>query len=291
MLIFIHIHKCAGMSMWAILEKNFRRHKIRYYAGRIFGKRTAKHGLEASIRREADELGFVSGHISYGCHRLFDKKCEYMTMLREPKSRLKSLYLYSRSNRNAFYYAFAKDRTFEEFLAGRKFLELDNGMVRFLSGDADGRNYFINPKPFGRLDEKDFDRAVDNLLNGCVFYGLQEHFDASLLLMQKMLNIRHIYYLKRNEGEGGASEASPFSKDFEDLVFWDDRLYSLALSRFKERLKHWGISESEVSRFRERNEKAKAYLRLSDNVKTILRRILFKKNTGSPEKSTRDILR
>ena len=61
-------------------------------------------------------------------------------------------------------------------------LETDNGMVRFLSGDGNPEEAFINRKPFGTIDEVDLEKALHNIERHFSCVGFVEYFEESMLL-------------------------------------------------------------------------------------------------------------
>jgi hypothetical protein len=135
---------------------------------------------------------------------------------------------------SAYYHKHALGLSFRSFLSRRQPLELDNGLVRFLSGDPAGENVFINPKPFGTLDESDLQRALMNLEHRFAGFGLVEKFDQSLLLMRPMLGLRSCFYERRNESSPAVPKPD-FPDDALPLVSLDQRLYSAAQNIWHER--------------------------------------------------------
>lgn len=248
LVIFIHIHKCGGSSLASVIRRN-----LYHPPGQLIpadGIASLKpQGLVKSILRTAQRDGYVMGHLGYGTHRIFASPCRYFTMLREPKSRLISLWRHAVVTPNAYYHKAAKDLSFPAFLAQRRPLELDNGLVRFLSGDLAGENVFINPKPFGTLDESDLQRALANLEHGLAGFGLVEQFDESVLLMKTQIGLRHCFYERRNESSPSVPKPS-FPDEALPLVSLDQVLYRAALRIWQERISNHSISfESSLARF------------------------------------------
>lgn len=145
------------------------------------------------------------GHFCFGVHRMLDFPVIYITFLREPASRLISLYHYSRNNPAAHYYRVARNMTCEEFLFGSKLLEMDNGMTRFIAGDPE--NLFINRTPYGKCDRAMLDQALDNIERHFGFVGIQEEFDRSILLFAEVFNWPDPYYVSLNIGKMKTTEA------------------------------------------------------------------------------------
>lgn len=224
--------------------------------------------LVQSILRTARRDGYVMGHLGYGTHRIFSTPCCYFTMLREPRARLVSLWRHAVSTPTAYYHKEARDLSFSAFLAQRWPLELDNGLVRFLSGDPTGENVFINPKPFGSLDESDLHIALENLKHRLHAFGLVEHFDESLLLMKPRLGLRSCLYSRRNESSGAVPKPD-FPDEALPLVALDRRLYTEAQDLFRQRVAEQSPSlQSTVRRFQARNQAAQPIFAMAEQWKT-----------------------
>ncbi|MFN4867475.1 MAG: hypothetical protein ACK5GZ_14300 [Cyanobium sp.] len=156
---------------------------------------------------------------------------------------------------------------FPAFLSRRRPLELANGLVRFLSGDPAGENVFINPKPFGTLDQSDLQRALANLEHGLADFGLVEHFDQSPLLMKPLLGLRHCLYGRHNEASPAVPKPS-FLDEALPLVTFDQVLYSAALRIWQQRMAHQPSSfESSLDRFQALNHALQPVFGLGQAVK------------------------
>ena len=184
-------------------------------------------GLVESILRTARRDGYVMGHLGYGAHRIFASPCRTFTILREPRARLISLWRHAVVTPDAYYHKAARGLSFSAFLAKNRPLEIDNGLVRFLSGDPAGVNVFINPKPFGTLDQSDLQRALSNLEHELAGFGLVEQFDQSLLLMKPLLGLPNCLYVRRNVSSDAVPKPN-FPPDAMALVEFDMALYSEA---------------------------------------------------------------
>ncbi|MFN4867476.1 MAG: hypothetical protein ACK5GZ_14305 [Cyanobium sp.] len=90
LLISIHIHKCEGFSLAAVIRRNLHR-RAPLLAPTQDMASFKPQGLLESILRTLRRDGYVMGHLGYGTHRIFADPCRYFTMLREPKARLVSL--------------------------------------------------------------------------------------------------------------------------------------------------------------------------------------------------------
>ena len=252
--------------MQSIVRKNFRTRKYKN------NNRTVVDDLAQSIINSSKKNGYVMGHICYGAHSLFSYPCVYATMLRRPPDRIVSLYLHAVREKKSFYHKAATGLSFEDFLKQKSVLELDNGMVRFLSGDPKG-GYFINQKPFGELSHVDLDAAIRNLKYNIASFGLLESFDLSLLLFEREINIKKKYYIKENESP--ASNTKPiFPNEHENLIKYDKELYEIAVSEFKKRVSAAQINDYDLESFRAKNRLVTPYYKLIKLTKNIIKNCL-----------------
>lgn len=275
MLAFIHIHKCGGSSLQELIRSNFRgRSDGQIQLDDLDGR--VPEDLVKSIQGRALSDGYIMGHFAYGVHRLFAEHCEYATFLRKPVPRLISLYRHAKITPNAYYHHQANDRSFEEFLTNGSVLEADNGMVRFLSGDPEGRNIFINPKKFGELDETDLARAIENLKFRIAAFGLLERFDESLLVFNRKIGLKKCCYTRVNETPPDV-EKPVFRPSCSHLVALDDILYEQAEILFEKRLQKLGLADGQIlSAFRAKNRRMRPWLTLRAKVKYGLKRVVHR---------------
>lgn len=258
---YIHIQKCAGMTMLHILRKVFHS-EWRILKDRISSRLLPKKRLtlQESLQSKRHHDRYFQGHCCYGVDRLLPKPCTYFTVLRHPEERLVSLYNYSRVNTHAYYHQHAKDKTLEEFLLGTELMELDNGMCRFIAGDAE--DFFINRTEYGNCDENLFKRAKTNIDLHFTYVGITERFNESLVLLSKLLNIspKKLYYRSRNITKTDSrSKAVPknISQAIKEHNQYDYQLYAYALRRFENELTQ--ITESDPNAVSEFESGLKKY--------------------------------
>lgn len=91
LVVFLHLPKTGGSSVEEILRRTYGGYLQAFRGHRQIN--TAQKFAER-IRPNA---AVVSGHIPYGVHRYLDRPVQYITMLREPVSRLVSSYAWLRS--------------------------------------------------------------------------------------------------------------------------------------------------------------------------------------------------
>ena len=151
-LIFMHIPKCGGMSLFSSLAETFGPRIVDLYddSPRSVGRFRLKIQDKSKL--------VYCGHFSFGLHNWIGRDASYISFVREPISRMISLYYYClptfktkfspssgvslknmKSNLNYpdFFFDFEKsiagDYSPEAFFSSKS-AELDNGMVRRFSG-------------------------------------------------------------------------------------------------------------------------------------------------------------
>src|SRR5690606_34597193 len=90
--IFLHIHKCGGTSLMNCLDANYKKDNIFVINGSNYRESYAAFKNLDSKKRKS--LDLLRGHHFYGSHEYLRDSATYFTMLREPISRLISLYNY-----------------------------------------------------------------------------------------------------------------------------------------------------------------------------------------------------
>ncbi len=166
------------------------------------------------------------GHYAFGINHWFDRPVYYASVMREPTSRMASLYnfclpvlqsaqkIISQKNVNFsslkipnFHYDFAnwveKDSTPEGFFNSTS-AELDNGMVRRFSG------YGINPQ---KCTKEALTQAKKNIEKNFAVVGVLERYEETLELFSNKFNLPAISHNKVNITKKIQLPKSEFSKE------------------------------------------------------------------------------
>src|SRR5438105_3979031 len=170
-LIFLHIAKTAGTTLNRIIDWQYAPrlvftvdpHHIRPTISHF-------HSLSEERRRR---LQVVRGHLTYGVHELLPQGATYITMLRDPVTRLLSSYYFIlRRPLHPLYGKMKRGHLGPEDLI-RVTPEKQNLQCRFISGV--GKN--------GSCDARALEMAKQNLKHSFRVVGLSERFYESLLLI------------------------------------------------------------------------------------------------------------
>ena len=193
-LLYLHIPKAAGTTLSSLLFEQMRSPDCPdpgihgFHSGVFYHPATFTKELDAaseSLVRQAlahDELRAVLGHFRFGLHASISRPYRYVTMLREPLSRVRSLYEFQRLNEQKYGklagVRLPEDVDLARYALEPPYAEVDNGMTRRISG--------FSP-PIGQCSQAMLSRAKANLEESFTFVGLAERFDESLVLMSRLL--------------------------------------------------------------------------------------------------------
>jgi hypothetical protein len=187
-LIYVHIPKTAGTTLYSILKKNFER-------ARIFFSHSAAD-LASLPAEERVRLQLIRGHFPYGIHRCLSQPFEYITILRDPIERTISNYYYVlRSPDHHLHNRLVTQKIgLKEYVIESSNKQLDNGQTRMISGDG-------FQAPFGRCGRELLEQAKHNLQHSFSVVGLTERFDETVLLMARRFGWKRTHYVRRNTTE------------------------------------------------------------------------------------------
>lgn len=250
LLYFLHIPKTAGTTFGAILERNIpRREMIDVYPG--FGIRPDE--LADVPAEQLARARCIRGHFDFGAHRVVDRPFRYVTFLRRPDQQVRSRWNHARSTRYHPLHRFA----LEQGLAGFALNSPDNFQLRSLL-ELEPVNGQHPP-----LDESHVERALDNLERHFPVVGLADRFDESLVLMQRLIGLESIHYVRRNvRRPAGRDQSAPrasvddaAARAIEATTRLDRLLCERAIERFDAQVAAVpGFAEA-LARFREENER------------------------------------
>jgi Sulfotransferase family len=213
---FVHIPKTAGKTVITMLATAYRKDAIQDAGNYVRNPERTKKKLTKSSKLEARVL---AGHVPYGAFRAhLPVEARYITFLREPVDRVISHYyrhlhrrrpIKVRSPRREQHRLETPGKvrparhpradSIEEAMVEMRMPELNNYATRFLCG----RESVVGDLPEEALDD------AKEALRSFAFVGIQERFDESLVLLQRMLGIGLVPYRPRH--------VSPNRPDMDEL--------------------------------------------------------------------------
>lgn len=171
LLAFVHIEKAAGTTLYHILRRNF---FLRHLEVRPFSRESDKIFRASDLKRSFclnPSLCSIGGHSvkPFSDLETIVKKIDYITLLREPRSRYVSHYFYRMSMTKTYF-------PFKEFLDDNE--ELDFQTTSLSSGNFRG---------IGSASSADLERAKKLLNEKFLLVGIVEKFDEFLVQLRRLL--------------------------------------------------------------------------------------------------------
>jgi len=188
-LIFLHIPKTAGSSLYSILENQ-------YPSARSF--KIKSKNIPESLRQfknlpleKRREIKLVYGHMNFGIHNSIPVNARYFTLLRNPVERIISHYYYVLRRPGHYLYQKVKQgkMTLKDYVSSAISTELNNGQVRLISGT--GSRFRYGQCPYSLLE-----KSKENLKEKFVLTGLIDFFDETILMLKERLNWEIPVYFK-----------------------------------------------------------------------------------------------
>jgi hypothetical protein len=223
LIVFMHIPKTGGTTLHNVLSRKYRGKES------LHVRSVHTPLLEIAQERSKSKTPFlIKGHLGYG--EVKDIPGSFVfTFLRPPISRVISHYYFLKETPSVQHYEYLNraDTTIESFYAQKEKRDIDNCLVRYISG---------NHKDFGTINEDDYLLALYNLEHKIDFFGLQEHYDESLIMLGEKLGWSLPVYRKSNltkKKEAVSEKTLDFLKEANK---WDILLFDKAKKIFAEKM-------------------------------------------------------
>jgi hypothetical protein len=250
-LIFLHIPKTAGTTLQTVIARQYRK-------ADVLSLQSVKDSANFTNLSESrrNSIRMLKGHMPFGLHAAFPSgTVEYFTVLREPLARVVSNYNHFFSPREERYHPFYKEfhekkYSLQQFVESGKILNVDNCMVRYLSGQFD--------REFGQCDTAMLEAALANL-EKISLIGLNEYFDVFLMRLFDRYRWRNPYYIRRRVASGGVSAHKLDASTLECIRSFnrfDLELYQIMKPKVEQEQKQLGAEfEAKLELFNSRNKR------------------------------------
>jgi hypothetical protein len=266
--LYLHIPKAGGTTLSDWLYQQLRDHRrqsseaeedrwlreaVFYYpSGYVRGPYEHDTAIINRVLPRPNVNG-VLGHFKFGIHSRLTRPARYVTMLRHPVERILSLYHFERLMQERYGehqgIRMPMETTLESFLQSPPFEEVDNGMLRRISG--------VSPRLGGCTDDM-LQQAKANLRNHFAVVGVTERFDETLMLVKKAFSWdSDVFYYPKNTNPGRKAVTLKSQEAFNAILEsneFDFELYKFALELMDSAIESYGaLFESDLKDFTSRN--------------------------------------
>ncbi|HML54355.1 MAG TPA: sulfotransferase family 2 domain-containing protein [Solidesulfovibrio magneticus] len=229
---FLHIPRTAGTTLNKILSQNFEIDQILS----LYKKEEFEQYKEITLE-SFEKIKLIQGHIllqNYDPPRIYSSDVNVFTFLREPVARIRSEYFFLKQWKFSHMYEIIhkNNMSFIDYITSdlsKVKYKGKNFMTRAISGEdlasAGARQNALS-------------QAKRHLEKQFVFFGIQEKFDESLVMLSKVMSLKNILYERRNVLSEKCKETLS-SHDVEVATHYnslDVELYKFACELFVDRL-------------------------------------------------------
>jgi len=238
-LVLMHIPKTAGTTLRHVLSKNFDPREENDIRPRVLLKNPnvlfKNKRLSQVIMGHFNMSGFV--------YHLIDRPLIHITVLRDPVRRFISAYDYYEADR---------DTTLEEYVTAAESRGRHNEQSLRLTG------WYGRKVGQDEIDDQELlNDARQILANRFSFFGLTERFSEFLLMAQKLLNWRDVFFEQQNisKKKTATEGIDPvMMQRIRELNAVDIELYEYACSLFDTRCEQLSIDQKAIDRHRRLNQ-------------------------------------
>lgn len=248
-LIFIHLMKTGGTSLFQALHRKYPEEQIFHYVPRQEGQRLAD--LKSLDPEHKAQLKFIHGHARFGFHQHLQQPSRYITMLREPVSRVVSLYYFIHQNPQREMPEDERCPTLEHYLE-KPLKAFDNAQTRAIAG--------IVSSEFkaGHCTTELLDIAKKNLAS-FLMVGITERFDESIVILKRVLDLESVFYARTNENPKRPKVREISSENIEKIKHYnqlDLALYAYANELLDAKIHQLGqVFQDEYQQFQQENDR------------------------------------
>jgi hypothetical protein len=205
--ILAHIPKTAGSTLVRVMQRQFRPQQVLSYENQLWAASIPE--FRARVAAGIDNIRCIMGHIPFGALPPCARPVRYVTMLRDPVEWTLSVYSFIRARIDRVpndprypqraVFEPVRDMSLEQFIEFMRNNRMGDFQTRFLSGGLAREDLL---PPYSPLADDAIEAARAILQAPETTFGLVEQFDRSLLLFQRRLGWRRVYYRRANVTEG-----------------------------------------------------------------------------------------
>lgn len=232
LLIFTHIQKAGGTTLSRVLKSKYGLwpptgvtqldltmglHHFHYNQGDLPAARIK--ALQELSEKERHKVRLIHGHIWYGLHQLFDQSYRYISVIRDPVTRVLSHYNQLYHKEIFPHKEEIRSLEIKEFLERYPVNAFSNYQTKVIAGfdmaDIEASTAFETAPSSGQLLSK----AQENLANDYEVL-ITERYDETLVLAGQRLDWRNAYYVKSHVTSAAKRKVSKsaLSPELEGLI-------------------------------------------------------------------------
>jgi len=247
---FLHIPKTAGTTFTQILNKQYSDvMKFQFSGDREFDI----NNYNSISKEQRDKIILFYGHAPIQTGIDFIDAVDTITLLREPIDRVKSFCQHVSEGKSPYLKnSFLQENVFnlDLLLDNVEIFELHNLQTKMLVNNGDcAANFVMND--MGALN-----KALDNLFNKIIVFGLVEYFDESLMLFEEKFSWDLPIYTKKNKRNKNKllQFESHHIERIKKINHLDIQLYQQAQERFVEIIKNKNFDKYKLMKFKKINK-------------------------------------
>ncbi|MCB0037091.1 MAG: sulfotransferase family 2 domain-containing protein, partial [Anaerolineales bacterium] len=142
LIIFLHILKTAGSTFNNLLDDYYTVQNSAATSPTRLHPNGSVENLTSLSREQRQKIELLYGHMGFGLHQHFSRPAHYITILREPVSRVISQYRHEkRVPLSNTYTLLQKGMDLKGFVDYYNDFQTDNMQTRMLAGNWQGRGY------------------------------------------------------------------------------------------------------------------------------------------------------
>lgn len=237
-IIFLHVPKTAGTTLHSIIGLNYPNHQLFFTSPDSERPWTEVERLTPNQR---ERIKLYTGHFAFGLHKVLGEDATYITVLRDPIDRTLSEYFHIKRDPTHGLHAFVSSGQMglDAYLLHLKARGIDNNQTRLFSGE------WLNSDHLTPCTEQMLTEAKHNLQTHFAVVGMTEHFDVTLLLLQRAFGWKHLLYKNRNTTANRPTETSLTPDEravLDQHNEYDTQLYAFAKDLFTKQIADYGTT-------------------------------------------------